>query len=137
MANIYGSQNKVLLQEELADAIDKNDFKVKLGSAKPAWEVIAPGFHCWFEDNRSEFFIKFLVLAARVKHSITQRFSTNALEAKHRLQKKTLNEEEVPKEIVAVSECLGNLVASYYTEAQRAVGVLGNTSWLQSMSTCI
>ena len=125
MADIYGPQNEVLLQEGLADAIDKDDFKAKLASLKPAWEVIAPGFHCWFQDNRSEIFIECLVLAAREKHSITQRFSTNALEAKHRLQKKTLNEEEVPKEIVSVTECLGKWVASYYTEAGRAIRGVG------------
>ena len=88
MANIYGSQNKVLFQEGLADAIDKDDFKAKLASLKPACEVIAPGFHCWFEDNRSKVFIEYLVLAAREKHTIAQRFSTNALEAKHRLSEK-------------------------------------------------
>ena len=125
MADIYGPQNEVLLQEGLGDAIDKDDFKAKLASFKHAWEVIAPGFHCWFQDNRSEIFIECLVLAAREKHSITQRFSTNALEAKHRLQKKTLNEEEVPKEIVSVTECLGKWVASYYTEAGRAIRGVG------------
>ena len=127
MADIYGSQNEVLLQEGqgLADAIDKDDFRGKLASLKPAWEVIAPGFHCWFQHNRSEIFIECLDLAAREKHSITQRFSTNALEAKHRLQKKTLNEEEVPKEIVAVTECLGKWVASYYTEARTAIRGIG------------
>ena len=116
MADIYGSQNEVLLQEGLADAINKDDFKAKLASLKPAWEIIAPGFCCWFQDNRSEIFNKCLVLAARDKYSITQCFSINALEAKHRLQKKTLNE-EVPKEIVTVTECLGKWVESYYMEA--------------------
>ena len=77
-----------------------------LACFKPVWEVIAPGFHCWFQDNSSEIFIECLVLAAWEQHSITQGFSTNALEAKHRLQKKTLNEEEVPKEIVAGTESL-------------------------------
>ena len=125
MADIYGSQNEVFFQEGLADAIDKDDFKAKLASLKSAWEVIAPGFHCWFQDNRSEIFIERLVLAAREKHSITQRFSTNALEAKHRLQKKTLNEKEVSKEIVAVTECLGKWVASYYTEVRRAILGIG------------
>ena len=69
MAHIYGSQNEVLLQEGLADAIDKDDFKAKLASLKPAWEVIASGFYCWFQDNRSEIFIECLVLVAREKHS--------------------------------------------------------------------
>ena len=113
-------------QEGLADAIDKDYFKAKLASLKPAWEVIAPGFHCWFQDNRSEIFIECLVLAAREKHSITQRFSTNALEAKRRLQKKTLNEKEVSKEIVAVTECCDRHEGQYR---------LGSTSGYQSMST--
>ena len=51
MVDIYGSQNEVLLPEGLADAIYKDDFKAKLASSKPAWEVIAPGFHFWFQDN--------------------------------------------------------------------------------------
>ena len=69
MADIYGSQNEVLLQEGLADAIDKDDFKAKLASLKPAWEVIARRFNCWFQDNRSEIFIECLVLAAREKQA--------------------------------------------------------------------
>ena len=92
MVDIYGSQNEVLLPEGLADAIYKDDFKAKLASLKPAWEVIAPGFHCWFQT----IFIDCLVLGAREKHSITQCFSANSPEAEHRLQKKTLNEEAVP-----------------------------------------
>ena len=52
MVDIYGSQNEVLLPEGLADAIYKDDFKAKLASLKPAWgEIIAPGFHFWFQDN--------------------------------------------------------------------------------------
>ena len=91
MVDIYGSQNEVLLPEGLADAIDKDDFIAKLTSLKLAWEVVAPGFHCWFKNNRSETFIKCLVLAPREKHSIKQRFSANAPEPKYRLQKKALN----------------------------------------------
>ena len=78
MADIYFSQNEVLLQEGLADAVDKDDFKANLVSLKPA--LI---FHCWFEDNRSEIFIEYLVFTAREKC-----FSTYTLEAKHRLQKR-------------------------------------------------
>ena len=54
-----------------------------------------------------------------------QRFSANALEAKHRLQKKAMNGKEIPKEIVAVTECLGKWVASYYTQARRAIQDIG------------
>ena len=54
-----------------------------------------------------------------------QRFSANALEAKHRLQKKAMNGKEIPKEIVAVTGCLGKWVASYYTEARRTIRGIG------------
>ena len=99
MVDIYGSQNEVLLPEGLADAIDKDDLIAKLASLKLAWEVVAPGFHCWFKNNRSETFknnrsetfIECLVLAPREKYSIEQRFSANAPETKHRLQKKARN----------------------------------------------
>ena len=138
MADSYNSQNEVL-QERLADAIDKDDLKAKLASLKPAWEVIPTGFQCWFEDNGSEIFIECFVLAAREKHSITQHFSTNVLEAKHRLQKKKLNKEEVLKEIVTVTGYLGKRISSCYKEARRDEGqyevLLGNTSWHQSMSS--
>ena len=110
MADICGWQNQVLLQEGLADAINKDDFKAKLTSLKPAWEIIAPGFHCWFEHDSPEIFIECIVMAAKEKHSIMQHFSTNALETKHRLQKKTPNAEEVLKKIVAMTECIGNWV---------------------------
>ena len=51
MADIYGSQNKFLLQDGLADAIDSVDFQVKLSSLEPVWNGIAPGFHRWFEKK--------------------------------------------------------------------------------------
>ena len=94
MTDISCSQNEVLLHEGLAETIDKDDFKAKLTSLKLALEVIALGFNCWFEDNCSEIFIECLILAASEQHSIAQCFSTNALEAKHRLLKNTLNKEE-------------------------------------------
>ena len=90
MVVIYGSQNDVLLQEGLADAIDKDGFITKLASLKPAWKVIAPGY---FIVGSKIIVQKFSsnALTAREKQSIKQRFSTNALDAKHRLQKKALN----------------------------------------------
>ena len=40
------------------------------------------------------------------RHGIGGRFTTNGLELKHRLQKKMIDEDEVPKEIVEVSKAL-------------------------------
>ena len=48
MADIYGSQNKGLLQDGLAEAIDSVDFQAKLLRLEPVWNEIASGFHRWF-----------------------------------------------------------------------------------------
>ena len=90
MVDIYGSQNEVLLQEGLEDAIDEDGFIAKLASLKPAWKVIAPGY---FIVGSKIIVQKFSLnaLAAREKHSIKQHLYPNALDAKHRLQKKALN----------------------------------------------
>ena len=88
MADIYGSQNKVLLQNGLADAIDSVDFQAKLSRLEPVWNGIAPGFHRWFEKNCAVIFMEYLTLEAREKHGISTRFTTNLLESMHRLQKK-------------------------------------------------
>ena len=90
MVVIYGSQNDVLLQEGLADAIDKDGFITKLASLKPAWKVIAAGYFIVGSKIIAQKFSS-NALTAREKQSIKQRFSTNALDAKHRLQKKALN----------------------------------------------
>ena len=125
VADIYVSQNEVLLQEGLVDIVVKDDFKTNLVSLKPPLR-----FHCWFEDNRSEIFIECLVFTAREK-----RFSTYTLEAKHRLQKKTLNEEEVPREMFAVTEFLGKWFAFVTQRHKGLYEVLRNATWHQSMST--
>ena len=65
MADIYGSQNEVLLQSGLADAEDESDFNAKLESLRATWEDLVPGFHRWFTCNRSRIF--------RVSRSVSQR----------------------------------------------------------------
>ena len=50
MADIYGSQNEILLQNGLADAENVDDFKARLDSLQPAWDNIVPGFHHWFKQ---------------------------------------------------------------------------------------
>ena len=74
MSDIYGTQNDVLLQSGLADALDEDDFDVKLESLKTVWEQRAPGFHEWFRKNRSEKFKTSLVLSSRQSLGIEGRF---------------------------------------------------------------
>ena len=73
---------------------------------EPVWNAIAPGFHQCLYKNRATIFIKCLTLEAREKHLIFIRFTTNALENKHCLQKKVLKEDNIFKEIVSLSESL-------------------------------
>lgn len=88
MADIYGSQNRILLQNKLAGTENANDFKIRLHSLQPAWDNIVPGVHHWVKEWRSEIFIECLILSTRESHRNSRRFTTNDLELKHRLQEK-------------------------------------------------
>ena len=88
LADIYGTQNEILLQNGLADSLNEEDFVTKLESLKDIWEDIVPGFHEWFTANRSEVFIECLTLEARRNLDIKDGYYTNALENKHKPQHK-------------------------------------------------
>ena len=125
MADIYGSQNDVLLQSGLADAEDEEDFDVKLESLRSVWEHKAPGFHEWFIKNRSHQFKESLVMSSRKRLGIEGRFYTNGLELKHKLQKKRLREADIAKEVLAVTEQLQKWSEEFYVEEIRAIRGLG------------
>lgn len=125
MSDIYGRQDAVLLQNGLADAEDECDFDAKLESLKPVWEEIAPGFHHWFKSNRSKLFKDCLVLSARENLSIEGRFYMNGVKLKHKLQKKRMAKEDVPKEIAAVIAQLFTWAEEFYLEEERAIQGLG------------
>ena len=65
--------------------------------------------------------IECLILNARERHGISGRFTTNGLELKHRLQKKVIDEDEVPKEIFAVSKALKTWIQSNDSEVRQAI----------------
>ena len=125
MADIYGSQNEVLLQSGLADAEDESDFDAKLESLQVTWEDLVPGFHRWFTCNRSRIFKECLVQSVREECGIQGRFYTNGLELKHKLQKKRLKEEDIPKEVSAVTDTLQKWHDDYYVEESQALRGLG------------
>ena len=56
---------------------------------------------------------------------ITGRLYTNGLELKHRLQKKRLREDEIPKEVANVTSMLEKWITEFYLEEERAVRRLG------------
>ena len=65
--------------------------------------------------------IECLILNARERHGISGRFTTNGLELKHRLQKKVIDEDEVPKKIFAVSKALKTWIQSNDSEVRQAI----------------
>ena len=121
MADISWSQNKILMQNGLADAEYVDDFKARLDGLQPVWDNIVPGFQHWFKQQRSEMFIQCLILSARECHGISGRFTTNGLELKHNLHKKVIAEDKVPKKVVKVSKALKTLIQSYYSEFRGAI----------------
>ena len=50
MADISWSQNKILMQNGLADAEYVDDFKARLDGLQPVWDNIVPGFQHWFKQ---------------------------------------------------------------------------------------
>ena len=124
MADIYGTQNS-LLENGLTDAENEEDFNIKLTSLQVVWDNIVPGFHKWFKKWRSDISIDCLNLSSRQHHGISKGFITNRLELKHRLQKKVLTENKVPKQIASVSQSLKKWIETYFKKARRSAHVIG------------
>ena len=125
MSDTYSAQDEILLQNGLADAEDECNFDAKLESLRPVREEIAPGFHHWFKSHRSKLFKDCLVLSERENLGIEGRFYTNGLELKHKLQKKKMAEEDVPKEVTAVIAQLFTWAEEFYLEEETAIQGLG------------
>lgn len=89
------------------------------------WDDLVPGFHAWFDKNRSKLFKDCLIVSARQALGIEGRFTTNGLELKHKLQKKKIKEEDIPKEVSAVTKVLNAWVNEYHIEEERALRGLG------------
>ncbi|XP_066914107.1 uncharacterized protein [Clytia hemisphaerica] len=93
MADLYGTQEGVVVQEGLADAVDEPDFDAKLASLKDVWHEHTPWFHDWFVKYQMDTFKSCLILSARDFLNIKDRYFNNCLENLHRQQKKKLRDE--------------------------------------------
>ena len=124
MADIYGTQNSLLLESGLADAENEEDFIVKLACLQAVWDNIAPGFHHLFKKWMSDIFIDCLILNSRGRHGISKLLTTNGLKLKHWLQEKVLTEDEVPKQIVSVSQLLKKWTETCFKAVRKAVRVI-------------
>ena len=50
-SNIYRKQTVNVMEQDIDDVVDKNDFNVKLLSYKLQWEKLCPGFYEWFATH--------------------------------------------------------------------------------------
>ena len=58
------SRNGGYYEYGLADALDQNDFEVKLMSLEQRWESLCTGFYNWFVQKRKQFFINSVIQSA-------------------------------------------------------------------------
>ena len=50
-SNIYGKQTVNVMEQDIEDVVDKDDFNVKLLSYKLQLEKLCPGFYEWFATH--------------------------------------------------------------------------------------
>ena len=112
MADIHGSQRDILLESGLVDFYDKADFNVKLFLLAHIWDNLVPGFHKWFSINRKVLFCESVILSARQEQGIEA-------------PEKKLREEEVLKEVAAVTLQLQQWIEEFHTEEIRSLRGLG------------
>ena len=78
MTGIYGSQVNSILQSELVNAMDEEDFHVKLDSLKESWDNLVPGFHEWFKKSREKMYCDCLIMTACQKLGMKDRAKAQA-----------------------------------------------------------
>ena len=62
-------------------------------------------------------------MSAREKLGMKGRFYTNGLEPKHKLQKKLMAEENIPKEVALVTAKLQNWIENFHEEVRALRGL--------------
>ena len=105
--------------------MDEEDFQVKLDSFRESLDNLVPGFHDWFQKNREKLFCNCLIMSACEKLGMKGLCYTNGLELKHKLQKKQMAQENIPKEVAAVTAKLRNCIEDSHEEEVRALRGLG------------
>ena len=121
MADIYGTQNNILFQTGLADAINEHDFMAKSDSLGQIWDYLFPGFQRRFWMKRVPLFIEYAILSARENACIESQFYTNGLELKHRLPKKKLVESNIDKTVDLKNNMLQKWMEEFNRDEIRAV----------------
>ena len=64
--DIYSVKGGNVYEYGLAEALDEDDFNVKLQSLKDCWESFCPGFFDWFKKTRVSQFLESVIQTARI-----------------------------------------------------------------------
>ena len=100
--------------------IDVSDFNIKLKRLKSVWDSIVPGFHSWFVRKGAPIFQNQVVGEALDRLQLDTRFTTNGLEAMHKIQKKNTAEANSGLEVTSVLKTLHLWHLSFERETERA-----------------
>ena len=74
-----------------AEALDEDDFNVKLQSLKDRWESLCPGFFDWFKKTRVSQFLKIVTQTARIGYDSEALYYQNDIESRYTRSKREKN----------------------------------------------
>ena len=86
--NVYGVKDRNVYEYGLAEALDEDDFNIKLQSLKDRWESLCPGFFNWFKKTRVSQFLKRVIQAARIGYDSEALYYQNDIESIHTVEKR-------------------------------------------------
>ena len=86
--DIYGVKDGNVYEYGLAEALDEDDFNIKLQSLKDRWESLCPGFFNWFKKTRVSQFLKSVIQAARIGYDSEALYYQNDIESIHAVEKR-------------------------------------------------
>ena len=72
----------------VAEALDEDDFNVKLQSLKDHWESLCPGFYDWFKKTRVSQFLESVMQTARIGYDSEALCYQNDIWSIHAVEKR-------------------------------------------------
>ena len=84
----YGVKDGNIYEFELAEALNEDDFNVKLQSLKGRQESLCPGFFDWFKKTRVSQFLEIVTQTAKIGYDSEALYYLNDIESIHAVEKR-------------------------------------------------
>ena len=94
--DIYGNRTGGYYEFGLSEAINKDDFDIKLLSLQEKWDALCPGFFSWFQKRRSSLFVESVIQSARDNTDVQGLYYQNDVESMHYVEKLNQQFEKKP-----------------------------------------